>query len=75
MTAASLIFPSVALMQYVIPADLTIVYFVVALLTGIAFISPIRIRKPGTRGILHLIGIGAVEFIVMMLLRWLLFRR
>jgi len=43
--------------------DSSIGYFFVIVLTGTAFLLPIRIPKPGLRGILILITIGVVEFI------------
>ncbi|MCI8894722.1 MAG: phosphatidylserine synthase [Lachnospiraceae bacterium] len=60
-TSASLIFPLVLLMQYVIPADVTAMYFGTAIFTGFAFLSKIRVKKPGLRGILIMVAIGAVE--------------
>ena len=60
-TSASLIFPLVLLMQYVIPADVTAMYFGTAIFTGFAFLSNIRVKKPGLRGILIMVAIGAVE--------------
>lgn len=72
-TSAALIFPLVLLLQYVTAADITPVYFGAMLLTGIAFISRFRLRKPGFKGVMIMIGIGAVEF-VLLALRWFLKR-
>ena len=66
-TSASLIFPLILLLQYVIPADVTPVYFAAAVLCAAAFLSPVQIRKPGLRGVLILVGIGAVEFLLILL--------
>lgn len=66
-TSASLIFPVVMLLQYIVPVDVTPAYFVTALLTGFAFLSRIQIRKPTLKGILIMIGIGLVEFILVFL--------
>lgn len=68
-TAASLIFPSVALFQYVIPADLTWVYIVSVIITGVLFITPFKIKKLALKGILVLIGIGALEFMLLIIAR------
>ena len=67
-TSAALIFPVILLLQYVVPADLTPMYFVTAVFCAIAFLSPFQIRKPGLRGVLILVGIGAVEFLLMLAL-------
>jgi CDP-diacylglycerol--serine O-phosphatidyltransferase len=40
-------------------------------ITGIAFISPFQVVKPGLRGILIMIGIGAVEFVLLAIFWWL----
>lgn len=71
-TAASLIFPAVMLLQYVIPADLTLLYFAAVLFTGFAFLANFQIRKPGLRGILIMVGIGLVEFVLMLIFRLVL---
>lgn len=61
-TSAALIFPSVMLLQYIFsPADIAVLYFIFIVLTGLLFISKIQIPKPGTRGILVMIGIGCLE--------------
>ena len=66
-TSSALIFPPILLLQYVIPADVTPMYYVTAVICAIAFLSPFHIRKPGLRGVLILVGIGAVEFLLMLL--------
>ena len=64
-TSAALIFPFVLLLQYILPADVTVLYILVALLTGYLFLSKIQVRKLGTVGILGLVGLGLLEFAVM----------
>ncbi len=70
-TTVSLIFPFIQLLQYIIPADVTLVYFATAALCGLAFLLPIQIKKPGLRGILLMVAIGAVEFALMLVGRLL----
>ena len=65
-TSTALIFPSVLLLQYVIPTDVTPAYFASVVFCSIAFLSPVQIRKPGLRGVLIMVGIGAVEFLLML---------
>lgn len=61
-TTAALIFPTVMLLQYLFsPADIAILYFICIVATGFLFVSKIQIPKPGTRGVLVMVGIGAVE--------------
>ena len=45
--------------------DLTTIFLLVMLATGIAFISKIKVPKPQLRGIMIMIGIGAIEFIIL----------
>lgn len=67
-TSAAIIFPFVALLQYVIPTDLTLLYIFTAVLCAVLFLSPFQLRKVGLKGILVFIGIGAIEFIVIFIL-------
>ena len=66
-TSTALIFPFVLLLQYVIPSDVTPVYFATAAICAAAFLSPVQVRKPGLRGVLIMVGIGAVEFLLMLI--------
>ena len=70
-TSASLIFPTVLLLQYVTIRDITPLYIIAMFFTGIAFVSKIRIPKPDTKGILIMIAFGLAEFIILGLL-WML---
>ncbi len=71
-TSAALIFPFVLLLQYLTRADITLAYLGVSLLTAVLFISPIHIRKPGMRGVMVMVGVGAVEFFLILLWKVLL---
>ena len=66
-TSAALIFPLVLLLQYLTRADITIAYICAALLTGVLFLVPFRLKKPGLRGILIMVGVGALEFLLLLL--------
>ena len=60
-TSASIIFPLVLLVHYILPADITPIYFAVMLFVGALFVSKIKVTKPGLRGILIMVGIGTLE--------------
>ena len=67
-TSSAIIFPTVALIQYVTKPDLTIFYFVTMILTGFAFLSKsIQIKKPGVKQIMIMVIIGALEFLALIL--------
>ena len=55
------------MLQYITKADITVAYLAAALLVGVLFISPIHVRKPGMRGVMTLVAVGAVEFLLMLL--------
>lgn len=68
-TSAALIFPFVMLLQFMTPLDMTVVYYGVMVLVGYLFVSKIEVRKPGFKGVIILCIIGALEFLIMALLR------
>ena len=61
-TSAAIIFPTALLLQFLSMRDLTLLYYGCLAVTGLLFISKIPILKPGLRGILIMVGIGAAEF-------------
>jgi len=71
-TSAALIFPTVTLLQFMTRTDLTILYFGVMMVAALLFVSKIRVPKPGLRGILIMVGIGAAEFALLVLVRFFL---
>ncbi len=67
-TSAALIFPFVMLLRYIIPIDISIIYFPITLLTGFAFLGKFKVVKPKLRGIMIMIGIGLLEAVTLILL-------
>lgn len=68
-TSTALIFPTILLIQFLTKKDITLIYFGVMCLVAILFVAPIKIRKPGIKGLLFMVGIGAVEFILFLVIR------
>ena len=68
-TSAALIFPMVLLVHYFLPADITPLYFSAMLFVGVLFVSKIKITKPGLRGVLIMVALGALEFVALLLLK------
>lgn len=60
-TSAALIFPTILLIQYITPFDVTFIYFAFLFITGILFILKFEVPKPGLRGIMIMVGIGILE--------------
>jgi len=67
-TSAAMIFPTIMLLQYVLPVDITILYFGVIPFMVAAFLSKLKVPKPGTKLILAFIGFGLIEFIVLVVI-------
>ena len=69
-TSAAVIFPIVALIQYLLPkdTDISLAYFITTAVMAIAFVSKIQIRKPGIRGIMAMVGIGILEFATILIM-------
>ena len=68
-TSAALLFPTVLLVQYATSIDITLTYFATILITGILFITPFKLKKPGTREILIMVGIGALELAALIVMK------
>ncbi len=64
-TSAALIFPTILLLQYITPCDITPLYFIITAITGYLFLSKLQVKKPGLNGILIMVGIGLVECILL----------
>ena len=71
-TSAALIFPTFLLLRwYLLPTDIGIGYFAIMLITAALFVGRFNVRKPGLKGVLIMVGIGLVEFILLLLIRLL----
>lgn len=76
-TSSALIFPSVLLIRYLIQVifevDFALLYFFAVILVGYAFVARFKVKKPGLRGILIMIAVGAAEFLILAFL-WSFFQ-
>lgn len=70
-TSAALLFPTVLLIQYITKIDITLSYFATVLITGVLFITPFKLKKPGTREILFMVLIGALELTAIIVIKFL----
>ena len=68
-TSASIIFPLVLLVHYILPADITPIYFAIMLFVGVLFVSKLKVAKPGLKGILIMVGVGLLEFVALILFK------
>jgi CDP-diacylglycerol--serine O-phosphatidyltransferase len=68
-TSAALIFPTFLLIQRLTATDLSVVYYLLLLLTAAAFLMKFQLKKPQMKTILIFVGIGAVEFVLFLISR------
>ncbi len=66
-TTASLIFPMVLFVGYLLDLDLSLFYLGVALVTGCLFVSRLQVPKPGLKGILLMMAAGLLELAVILI--------
>ncbi|MBE5818351.1 MAG: hypothetical protein E7312_04755 [Clostridiales bacterium] len=73
-TSASIIFPIAYLLSFTLFKDiqeyLHVFYTVVAFITAVLFVTPIRVKKFMTFGILVLVGVGVVCGVIILLLNF-----
>ena len=69
-TTAALIFPLVLVFHNFLRFDLSIVYFVVMLLTGLLFLCSFKVPKPGKRALAVAVIIGAVELLACLVIHF-----
>lgn len=70
-TSASLIFPTIALIERLIPGNSIWLYYAVMIMVAAGFVGNFRLRKPGFKAIMVMVGIGVVEAIIFLLVRFL----
>ena len=66
-TSASLLFPTILLVQYVTQKDLTLIYLIFIIVTSFAFISTVKVSKPKDKHIFLMIAIGVIEIAIVIL--------
>ena len=72
-TSSCLIFPTIMLIQYIIGKgfDISPFYVVAMLIVAFLYVSKIKIKKPGLKGIMIMVAIGAVEFGLLLFFRFM----
>lgn len=69
-TSSAIIFPSIMLLQFIIPFHGTILYFVAVLGTAFAFLLKFQLKKLDMKGILYFVFLGALEFLLLFALKF-----
>jgi CDP-diacylglycerol--serine O-phosphatidyltransferase len=68
-TMSTFFFSIVFLLEYMIPADLSLMFFGMAILLTFGFIAKIQIPKPGLKGVGLMIGVVGVVFAILLVLK------
>lgn len=74
-TSTALIFPTFLLTRYVLQINginISFVYYILLMIVAVLFVLKFKLKKPGTAMIYFLVGIGAIEFITVIVLKELL---
>lgn len=69
-TSSAIIFPSIMLLQFIIPFHGTILYFVAVLGTAFAFLLKFQLKKLDMKGILYFVFLGTLEFLLLFALKF-----
>lgn len=71
-TTSCLIFPTIMLIQYIVgdAFDISPYYVLALLITAFLFVSKVHIRKPGFKVIMIMVGVGLVEFALMIVFKF-----
>lgn len=67
-TSAAVVFPTMFLLKFVSEKFFVTVYLCIMLLMAFCFLSKVKIKKPGLKGIVALVILGVIEFLVIMIL-------
>ncbi len=69
-TSASLIFPIVIIIQYIVgdTIDISPFYVAVVAITAFLFVSKLKIKKPGVKGVMIMVAAGVLLYAVMIIL-------
>lgn len=70
-TSSAIILPIVMLLQYATPIDLSFLYYITIFCMSVLFILKIQIKKLEMKGILFFVGIGVIEFAILILMKFL----
>lgn len=75
-TSAALIFPTIVLIQFLVggkfalTGDMSWLYHCVMLFTAFAFVGKFKLRKPGFKGVMIMVGIGLAEAAMLLIFRF-----
>lgn len=71
-TSTALIFPTFLLARHILylsHINISFVYYILLLIVAVLFVLKFKLKKPGTLMVYFMVGIGAIEFIAVMILK------
>lgn len=69
-TSASLIFPACLLLIHFFDS-LSFIYYIILVLVAVLFIVKFRLKKPGFKEIMMMVGFGLIEFLIILAVLWM----
>lgn len=69
-TSAALVFPAFLLLRHLMGRDIAVFFYCVMLLMAGLFVSRFSLKKPGLRGVLLMVAFGALEFILILVVKY-----
>ena len=69
-TSASLIFPACLLLIHFFDS-LSFIYYILLVLVAVLFIVKFRLKKPGFKEIMMMVGFGLIEFLIILAVLWM----
>ena len=68
-TSTALIFPTFLLIRWILDINMSYIYYILLIIVGVLFIIRFKLKKPGSAMIYLMVGIGAIEFIAVFVMR------
>ena len=71
-TSTALIFPTFLLIRHFLCLNISFVYYIILIIVGILFILKFKIRKPNSREIYLMVLAGAIEFLIVVAIKFIM---
>lgn len=71
-TSTALIFPTFLLIRHFLCLNISFAYYIILIIVGILFILKFKIRKPNSREIYLMVLAGAVEFLIVVAIKFIM---
>lgn len=69
-TSTALIFPTLLLLKYCLYINISTAYYIMLIIVAVLFVAKFKLKKPGTKMIYFMIFIGAIEFVLVLIMKF-----